>query len=241
MITLDDYRSVAQEYGYSEELTYVAANLPELGKFLDFNMLTLDVKVHLAKVVICRHFEATGGVVLTDDVNWFIDGMRGEFREHLIQPWLTSAVDTAFKLIINHDNLGEVVVGTTFMFGVVEHYAKYRLGYRAEGPTSSTRADIERFRTMTIESAFGRLRKQTYPIALDISFIDKYHISDLKEAGIKESDRVHARMERRLAIARNSMVHGESHNHYHMGLYTMMIYALFHYHGLRDGVKYEGI
>src|SRR5689334_1131667 len=126
MITLEHYRKLAQERGYKERLSYIAGDLPALHEFLHFRLLTLDLKLHLAKVIICRHFEATGGITLTEDANWFIGGFREDFHSHLIKPWLTPAVQEAIDSIATHDSFGKVIVGTTFMFGVLELYAKYR-------------------------------------------------------------------------------------------------------------------
>lgn len=239
-MNLDEYRLVRDEKGYREELTYIWAGELTLKEFLNYKSLDLQVKIHLSKVIISRHFSSTGGVALPADLDWFIDGFLSEFDNDLIKPWIGKAIKESIEMIVSDDHFCKGIIGTTFMFGVVEFYVKYLLGYRPEKLDPFDHPAHEPYRKMFLSDAINRLKKTNTDLARDINEIDNHNVSSLKESGILEKRHVKARMADRLNFPRNTMVHGESHSFYDKGKYLVMIYILFHFHGLRAGVKYEG-
>ncbi len=237
---INEYKIKAKSAGYQEQLTYIVASETTLSSFLKYEDLGNDLKVHLVKVMLSRHFPATGGLSLPADIDWFIGGFLHEFKGDLVKPWISTAINKALIMIISEDTFGKGIVGTTFMFGVVEFYIKYRLGYRPEQYDDFDTEYHKPFRNMFLGAALNKLKKSNSALAKDINFIDKYNASALKKAKIKEQRFTRAKMADRLTLARNAMVHGETHTYYSTGKYIAMIYLLLHFHGLADGTKYEG-
>ncbi len=106
---------------------------------------------------------------------------------------------------------------------------------------TSDEAYHKNYREMSLSAAINRLKKTKCALAVDLNEIDSSSISSLKEAGIKERRYTKSRIADRLALARNSMIHGETHSFYSTGEYLVMLYIIFHFHGIADGFKYEGI
>lgn len=240
-MTLKEYHESKTKYGYREVLTYIVGSEPKLSSFLKYEELDIELKTHLSKVIICRHFSPTGGIALPADIDWFINGFIQEFEGDLVKPWISSAIKESIEMILSGDTFSKQIIAMTFMFGVLEFHAKYRLGYRPESHDFFDDLYHSVYRKMFIGQAINKLKKIKTRLAIDLNQIDKYSIASLKEAGIQEKRHVKARMADRLTFARNTMVHGESHNFYDKGMYLVMIYALFHFHSLKDGTRYEGI
>lgn len=240
-MNFQEYQKASKEAGYREQLTYIVASEPSLRSFLAYEEADLQVKTHLAKVIICRHFYSTGGIALPEDVRWFIDCFLSEFKTDLIKPWISGAVKESMTMIASEATFTKVIIGMTFMFGVVEFYAKYRLGWRPELYDHFDKKNQGMYRDMTLGSAIYKLKKTECALAEDLKAIDMYNISSLKKSGIDERGFTKSRIADRLTLARNCMIHGEAHYFYYMGEYLVMLYILFHFHGLTDGFKYEGI
>lgn len=240
-MNFQEYQQASEKAGYREQLTYIVASEPSLRSFLVYEEADLEVKIHLSKVIICRHFSSTGGIALPDDVTWFINCFLKEFETDLIKPWISGAVKESIAMIASDDTFTKVIIGMTFMFGVVEFYAKYRLGWRPEQYDHFDEKNQKKYRDMTLSSAINKLKKSQCALAIDLNAIDRYSVSSLREAGIEEKRFTKPRIADRLTLARNSMIHGEAHYFYSTGEYLVMLYILFHFHGLADGFKYEGI
>jgi len=234
------YNLAKEKAGYNEQLTYVVASETSLRGFFDCKAADLEVKAHLSKVIICRHFSSTGGILLPEDVSWFINCFLREYKTDLIKPWISEAIREAINMIVSECTFSKVIVGMSFMFGVVEFYTKYRLGWRPELFDYFDDANQKKYRNMHLYDAINRLKKTNWPLARDLNYIDTYNVSALKESGIPERRYTKARIADRLTLARNSMLHGEDHSFYSTGKYLVMIYVLFHFHGLIDDFKYEG-
>jgi hypothetical protein len=144
-------------------------------------------------------------------------------------------------MISSGDTFGKFIIGMTFMFGVVEFYAKYRLGYRPEKYDLFDEESHSRYRKMFIGPAINKLKKTQTVLGRDLVEIDKLNIASLRETGIQERRHVKSRIADRLTLVRNTMLHGEAHHFYDKAKYLVMLYILFHFHGQKDGFKYEGI
>ena len=240
-MNIEEYQELRKHAGYRETLTYIVGSEPSLRGFLNYEAANLEVKLHLTKVILGRHFSSTGGISLPEDVQWFINCFLNEYKGDLIKPWITGAIRESIGMIASDDTFGKVIIGTTFMFGVVEFYAKYRLGWRPEQYDHFDEAYHKNYREMSLSAAINRLKKTKCALAVDLNEIDSSSISSLKEAGIKEMRYTKSRIADRLALARNSMIHGETHSFYSTGEYLVVLYIIFHFHGIADGFKYEGI
>jgi len=240
-MTKEQYTELASKNKYRESLNYISSDEPALMDFLKYDILDLDLKLHLTRVIICRHFPSTGGVYFPFDVIWFIEGFLKEYQSDLIKPWLSPAIKGSLEMIVSDDTFNKGILGTTFMFGVLEFYAKYRLGYRPEKHDFFDNQYHKPFRNMFLGYAINRLKKGTTKLGQDLNFIDSFKVDALKKTGIREKGYIKARIADRLSLARNSMIHGETHNFYDTGLYLAVLFMLFHFHGVNDGFRYEGI
>ncbi|NOT73410.1 MAG: hypothetical protein HOP08_00680 [Cyclobacteriaceae bacterium] len=240
-MNIEEYRTEAQKVGYREHLTYTVASEQSLESFLDYTNLDLDLKIHLSKVILCRHFMSTGETILPADIYWFIRNFLSEFETDFIKPWISAAVKHTIEMIISGDTFSKQIIGTTFLFGVIEFNIKYRLGYRPEKYHTFDNYYHQQYRRMFLGPALNKLKKTNSLLACDLNEIDQQNIKALKLTGIAEKNFVITRMADRLTFARNIMIHGESHSFYNTGIYLTMIYILFHFHCIKDGTKYEGI
>lgn len=144
-------------------------------------------------------------------------------------------------MIISGHTFTKVIIGMTFMLGVLEFYIKYRLGWRPEQYDSFDEQYHNKYRQLSLGHALSRLKKTSCCLAKDLNEIDRHNIDSLKSADIKEQRHIKARIADRLTWVRNTMLHGEAHNFYDKAKYIALIYILFHLHSLKDGFRYEGI
>lgn len=239
-MTLAEYHETKEKAGYREHLDYIVGSETSLRSFVIYEFADLDLKIHLAKVILQRHFPSTGGTVLPQDVEWFIDAFLKEFKTDLIKPWISKAVKRSIRMVNSKDTFSRVIIGTTFLFGVLEFHAKYRLGWRPEQHDVFDTAYHDKYRSMHLRDAINKVKKIDCDLARDLNAIDKYNVEGLKEAGITEQRFTIPRIGDRLTFARNQMLHGETHAFYSAGQYMSLIYILFHLHSTKDGLKYEG-
>ncbi len=233
---LAQYRIAAQNSRYRETLECISGMEVGLKDFLKYNELDLEVKVHITKVILGRHFESDC-VCLPEDVDWFLQGFLSEYKEDLIKPWITDAIKEAISMILSGDTSSKKIIATTFMFGVIEYQGKYRLGYRPDEHSPFDSKYHAPYRSLFLGPMIGRLKKNNTALARDINELDKAGIELLKRAQIPENTIRKARMADRLTVARNAMTHGESYSFSHCGRYLAMIYLLFHFHGQLDLAK----
>jgi hypothetical protein len=132
------------------------------------------------------------------------------------------------------------VLGTTFMFGVLEYYAKHHLGFRPMEYNffdPGKKAYVKNYTKrpdLTIKSAFEELQKTDLPIAFVLNEIDTFTIDRLNEKSIPSTGRTPHKIAERLNLARNPILHGETHTFYQAGPYLVMLYILFY---LTDDLK----
>ena len=122
--------------------------------------------------------------------------------------------------------------------GTPEHWGIIALKYlgRLKSGSAITAEEIQdedkhpEFRKMSIHQAFNKLRNGDYEIARSINVIDNCNKERLKEEGIEEKRWIKARIEDRLTLTRNTMLHGENHGMHDEGPFLIMLYILFHLH-----------
>ena len=232
--TIIDYGKVIDEVGF-EEYPYVVTGQDKLLKdFIDYNETDLDLKIHLTKVIICRSFSSTGGIYWPDDVAWFIDNFFKNFEADLIKPWLSETIKEAIKMTTSGETFTKEIFGTTFMFGVVEFYAKYLVGWRPEKFDFFDKRSQDKFRKMYIGDTINKLKKTKTGIAKSLNEIDNHNTQRLKEVEIRGHRWTISKIADRLSLSRNTMLHGENHSFYDKGRYLIMLYILFHLHALKN-------
>lgn len=144
-------------------------------------------------------------------------------------------------MIMSNEPFTKGIISMTFLFGVIEHYAKYFLVYRPDDYDFFDEFYHAEFRKMFIGNAINKLKRTNTGIATSLTKIDKHSINRLNEMGIIEQRWTKSKISDRLCISRNAMVHGESHAFYDKGEYLVMLYILFHFHHLRNNAHTNGL
>ena len=227
-MTLTEYKITADEKRFEEHPYGIYAGITELKHFVPYVESDIDLKIHLAKIILCRNFSPAGNYCVLSDHNWYIENFLKTYDDDPIRPWLTDTIKEAMGMILSDEIYTEQIIGTTFMFGVVEFYAKHLLGWRPMEVDFFDKKAHGPFREMTLSDAISKLKKRNIELAATLKYIDKQSENRLKEVMIKEERWVAARIADRLRIARNPMLHGENHNFPDIGKYLCMLYILFY-------------
>lgn len=241
-MTLSEYKDEIIKRNF-EEYPYAVNFYKPLDAFINFSEADLDLRVYLCKLILSINFSAVGGYqVYPRDLDWFLNGFRASFHEDYAKPWLAGTVKRAIEQIMEGNVFTDGIIATTFMFTVIEFYAKYILGYR---PWEYNPSDPEQHayikayyppdksvpKRLYLTTAFNCLQERAshFQISIWLNETDyqtgqlllRYH-SDLNAIkNYKVADR--------LREGRNTMLHGTQHSSYNMGKYLLMLYSLFHY------------
>jgi hypothetical protein len=232
-MNIEEYQNKIKEIHFEEFPFVITGTEPLLSEIINYKEANLDLKIYLSELIICRCFPSSGGVYWPSYPEWFIQNFIEEFELDLIKPWITPSIKEAMQMILSGDTFGKGVIATTFMFGIVEFYAKYNLGFN---PSITNYFDKKHtsFREMSISEAIIKLKKTNTGIARSLNYIDKHNCRRIKELEIKEGGWTKAKIAERLLIARNPMIHGENHSFYDKAKYLVMLYILFHLYQLRE-------
>ena len=234
-----EYKLCADKTGFVEYPLFITGFEKPLKSFVDFEKTELDLKIYLAKLIICRCFLPTGGIYWPNEPIWFISNAVSTFSTDTNRPWNNVAINSAIRMILKEDNSREDIIGTVFMFGIVEFYSKTLLGWNPDSFDFFDSVNQNKYRDMYIGNSINKLKKNQTDLAISLNEIDKHNLNFLKETGIKEQRYTKAKIADRLSLARNPMVHGEAYRFYDKGMYLAMLYLLFYYHDLKIQTQYE--
>jgi hypothetical protein len=227
-MTLAEYKIAADEKRFEEHPYGIYAGIAELKHFVPYMESDIDLKIHLAKIILCRNFSPAGGYCVLSDHDWFIEQFLKMYSDDPIRPGSGHAIKEAMQMILSEEIFTKQIIGSTFMFGVVEFYSKHLLGWRPMEADFFDKKAHGPFREMTLSDAIMKLKKTNTELALVLRYIDNQSVRRLKEVTIEEKRWVKPRIADRLRIARNPMLHGEHHNFSHIGKYLCMLYILFY-------------
>lgn len=241
-MSIAEYQKLIAQNGF-EEYPLLNDGKKLLSKFMVYGEMDLDLKTYLSQLILCRSFYGTYTAWFAD-VEWFTENFFAELHQDYAKPHLTNTIRFASNMILKGDAFTAGIIGTTFMFGVLEFYAKHKLGFRPMDydffdkkgkkeyilPLSIDNKNMD----LSIKSAFEQLQLTKLPVANALNEIDDFTIARLTRAGVP-SERWHVhRIAERLHLARNPMLHGESHSFYSVGSYLLMLYTLFHLYELKE-------
>jgi hypothetical protein len=232
-INIADYILAAKKIGFTEYPYYITGMEPSLASFVDYGRADLDLKIYLTRLILCRNFSPAGGYEVLTDHLWLIQSFLTEFETDALKPWLTPTIKEALESVLSESVFTRNLLGTGFLFGVVEYYAKHWLGWRPTEADFFDDAFHEKFREMSIGQALLKLKKGKLAVARDLHAIDAYCTGRLKKKNIKEERWVIPRIADRLTLARNTMLHGEEHSFYGTGRYLAVLYILFYLHNTK--------
>lgn len=246
---LNDYKKIGKDFSFVELPNITDKNQGYLKDFVDFKEADLELKVYLGKLIICRCFSLSGGIHFPDDVNWFINNFMEEFKRDLIKPWLTNTIKEAILMILSNDPFAKEIIGSTFMFTVIEYYAKHKLGFRPLEYDFFDKKKNDYFKKdfrfnfpelkkvpkdISLPRAIELLQRKSFLISDTFNDIDKINKQRQKELGFQETRWTKYKISSRLAISRNTMLHGENHAFYDVGKYLTMLYILFYLCDTKD-------
>lgn len=241
-MNIRDYQILIAANGF-EEYPLLNDGTQLLSKFMPYQQMDIDLKIYISKLILCRSYYGTY-TAWFNDVEWFIENFFAEMGKDYIKPELTNTIKMAADMILKGDTFTSGIIGTTFMFGVLEFYAKHKLGFRPLDYDFFDRTgkkeylqslDIQNKKMdLTIKSAFEQLQSTSLPIATALNEIDAFTIARLSRAGIPSERWYVHRIAERLNLARNPMLHGESHSFYSIGAYLLMLYTLFYLYDRKD-------
>jgi len=232
-MNIPDYRKIAFEKNFKEHPD-VNTGTELISRFVVYSDANLELKIYLAKLILCRSFYGTY-TAWYDDVKWFINGFFEEYSGDNIKPWLSLTIKEAAQMILSDELFTKGVIGTTFMFGVMEYYAKHKLGFRPMDYNFFDKKKKEYVKKidpkkndLSIRPAFEYLQKLNLPVSIALNEIDTFTINKLTEKDISSEGWRPHKIADRLNLARNPMLHGETHTFYNEGPYLLMLYILFH-------------
>jgi len=219
------------ELRYVEYPSSVTVGLyPLLPDIVNLEEANLELLRHLAGVILCRCFPFTGGINF-DEPRWLLTHFLTLYKQDVVRPWLTDTIKRAIERILSENVFTDNLIGTTFMFGILEFYAKQKLSGRSL-PVHSFEETKDEDKFLSLEFALKELQKKELLLSLALCKIDNDMNSILKRWEIQENEWTKYSLAARVSKARNDMLHGNKHMYYTMGEYMAMLYALFHLYDL---------
>jgi hypothetical protein len=241
-MTVTEYKNIIAENGF-EEYPILNDGTGLVSRFMNFSEADIDLKIYLNKLILCRSYY---GIYTAwyPDVEWFAKNFFREMKRDFIKPELSETIKFAAGMILADEPFTKGIIGTTFMFGVIEFYAKYKIGFRPleynffdkKGKKEYLKQlDLQnKNMDLSIKPAFEQLQRKELPISLALNEIDAYTISRLSSAGINSENWTVHTIAERLNLARNPMLHGETHSFYSTGAYLLLLYSLFHLYDTKE-------
>lgn len=231
--TVAEFRSLTKKSRFIEYPYVITGDELDVAAMVDYENADLGLRIYLARLVLCRNFSACGGYEVLTDHYWLIRSFLSDYNQDTIKPWLTPTIREAIECWISEAVFTRNLLGTTFLFGVLEFHAKYLLGWRPAEADFFDKEANGQFREMFLPGALIRLKKSSHPLAVDLNAIDEHSTTRLKERGINEVRWVKAKISDGLGLIRNTMLHGEEHSFYGVGRYLAVLYILFHWHTVK--------
>jgi hypothetical protein len=127
-MTVTDYRNIISENGF-EEYPILNDGTALVSRFINFAEADIDLKIYLNKLILCRSYYGTY-TAWYPDVEWFAQNFFREMQRDFIKPELSETIKFAAGMILADEPFTKGIIGTNFMFGVIEFYAKHKLGFR---------------------------------------------------------------------------------------------------------------
>jgi hypothetical protein len=241
LLKVNDYIDLVNQYSFEEFPLAIYGGERRLASFITIEHATLDLKIHLCKVVLKRCFSATlGDLVFPWDYEWFIKHFFSEYKQDQLKPGLSGAIQEAYEMMQASEPFTKGIVATTFLFGVIEFYVKYELGFRPydfdffdnskKGYYRQHFADKKRIPPeLSLGKGIELLLKQETEIANALKELEQHNIQRLNQRNIHLEQRwIYPQLSRRLSLFRNTVLHGEQHSFFSVGHYLLMLYSLFH-------------
>lgn len=235
-MTIRDYRKKAAELNFEEVPIALSGEEPSLYSFVDLDAADTTLKLHLCELLFLRNFPATGGIVLIAEPEWFIRYFFENYKGDVRSPFRSESIKSAAKAILNREDHNLAIFGTCYMYGIIEFYCKRILGWEPDRYNFHDNAAHVKYRSMTLNEAFIKLKRGNTNLARSLNRIDKKVVELYQKLKIPEGGWIRYRMVDRLILARNTMLHGEGNYFSNKGHYMLLIYILFWLHEDKESI-----
>lgn len=237
MLLIENYRKKIKEFNFEEFPQIIGHKMVMLKNFLEFDKLSLEVKIHLTSLLIRRSVGVNNGIYLPEDVNWLISHFIGEYKEDLSDPSKHDAHKRAIELVTSEETFSDCIIGTTYMYTVIEYYLKYKLGYKIFPKSDEELFQNQKIRENSIGSAYLKVKKSRFRISNELNIIDKHFKERAKEMGYEREELQNIQIQGRLNQNRNMFLHGHYQYYHAEGTLLVLLFILLHYCELEESIK----
>lgn len=230
-VTIDIYKQKIKEIGFEEYPTIVTNGEDQcLKNFLKYDELDLDLRIYLTRVLICRSVGIGSGIYLPADTDWWIEKFQNIHIMNFADFTRTEAIIEAIKQIQSNEPFGKCIVGTTFMYTVMEFYTKYYLGLNPLiDMFEKDKSNLERYRQISFNDAVIKLKKLQKEISKEICAIDKFFKQKAMSLEYEPEPFKNSYIAYRLSHFRNKVLHGENQFAHSEGTFLVLLYILYTY------------
>jgi hypothetical protein len=239
--SLSQYKQKIQDIGFIEYPQFIDGTEKCLKDFLNYDELSIELRIHITRMLICRCVGIDSGIYLPADVHWWIDNFISFQFVDLADFTRTEAIKEALRQVRSDDTFGKCIVGTAFLYIIIESYTKFFLGLNPLiDRFERDQTNIKKYREMQFNDALIRLRRSNKTIsreicALDAFFRDKANNIGLDPGPFKFSFTIH-----RLILNRNMCLHGENNLMVSEGTFLALLYILYSYcHLLEHSIEMQ--
>ncbi len=202
--------------------------------------LGLDVRVHITTTLICRCVGINGGIYLPAGVDWWITEFQRIHLSNIADITRSDAIIAAIRHIQSEDSFGKCIIGTAFMYTVMEFYSKYFLGFDPLFDRFDNNLEkIGKYQEVQFSEAIIKLKKQNLAISRELCKIDKFFKQKADIMGLDLQLHNNSYLADRISKNRNQILHGQNVFLHSEGSLLVLLYILYTYCHYIDKDKLE--
>jgi len=229
-LLIDEYENRIKKFKYLEYPECIGlGKITTLNDFIDFDELSLEVKIHLSSMLIRRSVGIPTGIYLPDDTYWFISRFVEEYIIDLADPSRHEAHKKALIMIMSEHAFSDCIIGTTYMYTVIEFCLKYKLGYKVFPMCQEEFENNKKFNDMSIGNAYFKVKKANFGISRELHLIDEHFKKKAQKMEYNAEELQNCQIQGRLNASRNKSLHGHYQFFHSEGTLLALLFILFHY------------
>ncbi|HXB42373.1 MAG TPA: hypothetical protein VNZ49_17675 [Bacteroidia bacterium] len=226
---MEKYTQLIEEFDFEENPAVIYDGMAMLENFLEFEKLSLEVKIHLSSMLIRRSVAVNTGIYLPVDVDWLINNFLKEYKIDFADRSRTGLHKRAIEMIMSDKMFEDCIIGTTYMFTAIEFFLKHKLGYKVYPTNKIEGENNQRFNTMSIGPAYLKVKKSNFRVSRELHLIDNHFKEQSENMGYgKEFLEFHL-LQGRLNSYRNISLHGHNQFFHSEGTLLALLFILLHY------------
>ncbi|MGZ4041647.1 MAG: hypothetical protein ACXVNM_01175 [Bacteroidia bacterium] len=229
MVSIEKYAQLIRKFDFEENPIVIYDEMVMLKDFLEFEKLSLEVKIHLASMLIRRSVAVNTGIYLPVDVEWFINNFLKEYKVDLAERTRTGLHKRAIEMIMSDKPFEDCIIGTTYMYTAVEFFLKHKLGYKVYPINEAEGLNNQKFNKMSIGPAYLKVKKSNFRVSKEFHLIDNHFKEQSANMGYgKEYLEFHL-LQGRLNSYRNISLHGHDQFFHSEGTLLALLFILLNY------------